>query len=102
MTPTDPATYYTPTIRLTLADGSVLLKHGKPVVRATAGLVSKWTGLSRKTLQRLAESGFISVAKVTPTTFLYYPAEVEDFIATVAADPEYWTPARKREYQLAR
>jgi hypothetical protein len=85
-----------------LADGSILLKPQKPELRATARQTAKQTHISQKTLARLAESGFIRCARVTPGLILYYPAEVEAFIKTVEENPDFWTPERRRQYGLAR
>lgn len=91
-------------LTLMLADGSILLKPQKPELRATARQTAKQTHISQKTLARLAESGFIRCARVTPGNglLLYYPAEVETFIKTVEEDPDFWTPARRSQYGLAR
>jgi hypothetical protein len=91
-------------LTLMLADGSILMKPQKPELRSTAKQTAKMTGVSQKTLARLAESGFIRCAPVTPGSGLrlYYPAEVEAFIKTVEEDPDFWTPARCAQYGLAR
>lgn len=89
-------------LTLMLADGSILLKPQKPELRATARQTAKQTHISQKTLARLAESGFIRCARVTPGLILYYPAEVEQFIAKVEANPDFWTPSRRAQYGLAR
>ncbi len=92
--------WYFPTTRMTLADGTVMLKAGKPYQRGTAGKVAKAFGVSSRTLGRLAESGHIRAAKVTPQIVLYYPGEIESFIRTVEENPDYWDAKRRREYSL--
>ena len=87
---------------LKLADGSFLLKPKKPVLRASAQETAKATGVSRKTLARLAEAGFIRCAKITDRLPMYYPAEVEAFIRSTEKDPDYWTLERKKQYELGR
>ena len=85
-----------------LADGSYLLKPKKPIMRASAKETSRATGLSCKTLARLAEAGFIRCCKPTERLIMYYPAEVEAFIRETEKDPDYWTPERRRQYGLGR
>lgn len=92
------APWYTPTIVMRLADGSTLLKPGRPIQRATGDQVAKWTGVSLKTLRNLAETGFIRRAQITRVKHLYYPGEVEDFIAATEADPDFWDDVRKKAY----
>ena len=92
------AIWYTPTRVMELPDGSVLLKRGKPIQRATASQTAKWTGVSLKNLRILAEAGFIRVAHPTPGSSFYYPEEVEQFIQLTEADPAFWTKARKDTY----
>ena len=89
-------------LSLKLADGTYILKPQKPVFRASARVTSKLTHVSEKTLVRLAESGFISCALSTPGCRLYYPAEVEEFLQKTIADPDFWTPARRKQYAMAR
>ncbi len=76
----------------------MLLKPQKPVRRGTAKQVSKWTGIPKKCLRRLAQSGFIRESRPTINTIFYYPAEIEDFIQQTEQDPDFWTPQRRREY----
>ena len=90
--------WYTPTRLMEMPDGSVLLKRGKPIQRATASQTAKWTGISLKNLRALAEAGFISVAHPTPGSSHYYPEEVERFIQRTVDDPAFWTKARKDAY----
>lgn len=85
-----------------LADGSFLLKPKRPVLRAGAKDTSKLTGLSSKTLARLAEAGFIRCCWPTARMPMYYPAEVEAFIRETEKDPDYWTSERRRQYGLGR
>jgi hypothetical protein len=92
------APWYTPSIVLRLAGGETLIKPGKPVQRGTARQVSKWTGISTKTLDRLAEAGFIRASKPTPWLLFYYPAEVEEFIAKTEADPDFWSRHKRQAY----
>jgi hypothetical protein len=91
-------------LMLQLADGSILMKPQKPELRSNAKQTSRMTGVSQKTLARLAESGFIRCASITPGSGLrlYYPGEVEAFIKKVEDDPDFWTPARRAQYGLAR
>jgi len=96
------APWYTPTVRVRLADGSTLLRPGKPVQRANATLTSKWTGVSRKNLRLLAEVGLIRECQVTPKTLLYYPAEIEEFIERTEREPDFWNAARRDAYITAR
>lgn len=91
-----------PSLVVRLADGSTLVKPGRAVQRGTASQVAKWTGLSTKTLGRLAEAGLITRAKATPTLHYYYPGEVEALMQATADNPDWWTPARKRLYFEAR
>lgn len=85
-----------------LADGSYLLKPKKPVLRASARDTAKATGISAKTLARLAEAGFVRCCRPTERLPMYYPAEVEAFIRVTERDPDYWTPERRRQYGLGR
>ena len=85
-----------------LADGSYLLKPKRPKLRASARETAKATGVSCKTLARLAESGFIRCARITDRLPMYYPAEVEAFIRQTEQDPDYWTKDRKKQYGLGR
>ncbi len=92
------APWYTPTLVMKLADGSILIKHGKPVQRATANQTSAWTGVSKKNLKILAEIGEIRQCRPTPSSVFYYPAEVEDYIAKTEADLNYWNAVRRKAY----
>lgn len=96
------APWYTPTLVMRLAGGETLLKPGKPVQRGTPEQCSKWTGISRKTLKRLSEAGFIRVANPTPWLVFYYPGEIEDLIAKTEADPDFWNDVRRKAYIEAR
>ena len=87
---------------MTLADGSYLIKPGKPILHASAKQTAKMTNLSPKTLARLAESGFIRVAFPTPRIPQYFPQEVMAFIQKTIDEPNYWTAARRAQYGLAR
>jgi len=93
-----PGHWYLPHLELKLADGSILIKPLKPVRRGTSNQVSKWTGIPKKCLRRLAQSGFIREARPGINTLFYYPAEVEEFIRATEADTDFWTPQRRREY----
>ncbi len=64
--------WYFPPLVMQLADGSYLLKPGRPIQRATARETAKMTKLSPKTLARLAEAGFIRRAMPTPMLPMYY------------------------------
>lgn len=101
-TPEPAATWIIPPLRLHLADGSTLVKPGKAVQRGTAEQVSKWTGISTKTLARLAEAGFIRCAKPTPWLLFYYPGEIEEFVAKTEADPDFWSKVRRDAYITSR
>jgi len=92
------APWFTPIKVMQMPDGSFLLRPGKPIQRASIEQTSKWTGVSKKTLRRLAESGFIRCARVTAARHYYYPGEIEEFIAKTEADPDYWTPERIQHY----
>jgi hypothetical protein len=107
MTPPAPptrneTTWVFPALVLHLADGSALVKPQKPVQRACARVTAKITGISARTLERLAQSGFIRRAMPTERMALYYPGEVEAFLRATEADPAYWTPERRRQYGMAR
>jgi hypothetical protein len=91
-----------PALELKLADGSTLVKPLKAVRRGTASQVAKWTGMSTKTLGRLADAGLITRAKGTPVLHFYFPGEVEALIQATIDDPDWWTPERKRLYFEAR
>lgn len=95
-----PGHWYIPHVELRLADGTFLVKPQKPVRRATANQVSKWTGMSKKCLKNLAESGFITRCRPNPSTVFYYPGEVQAHIRQTEADPDFWTPERLRRYQI--
>jgi hypothetical protein len=89
-------------LELKLADGTILLKPQKPIFRASSKVTAKLTHVSQRTLVRLAESGFISCLKSCPGTRLYHPAEVEAFLQRTIDEPDFWTPARRRQYGMAR
>lgn len=95
-----PGHWYIPHVELRLADGTFLVKPQKPVRRATANQVSKWTGLSKKCLKNLAESGYITRSQPNPSTVFYYPGEVQAHIRRTEENPDFWTPERLREYQI--
>lgn len=107
MTQTDPntqaAVWFTPNRVMELPDGSILIKRGKPILRATATQTSKLTGVSLKNLRILADAGFIRCARPTPGSAFYFPGEIEDFIEKTEQDPAYWTKVRRDAYlQCAR
>lgn len=90
--------WFTPTLVMRLADGSVLLKPGKPIIRATSNQTAKWTGISKKNLKILAEIGYIRQCRPTPSCVLYYPAEVEEFITATEQDLNFWDQVRLKAY----
>jgi hypothetical protein len=94
--------WYFPTIKMKLADGTYLLKPGKPIQRAVSTVVAKAFNVSPRTLKRLAESGHIRDAQVTPQLVFYYPGEIEEFFRKMEENPGYWTAQRRREYGLLR
>lgn len=91
-----------PAVRVQLPDGSTLVRPGKAVQRGTASQVAKWTGLSTKTLGRLADAGLIRRIMATPSHHMYYPGDVEELMQATVDDPDWWTPERKRLYFEAR
>jgi hypothetical protein len=91
------AVWYVPRVPVTLADGTIVIRMGKPLLRASARLTAKWTGVNKKNLSRLAQAGFIRRTMVTPGCHGYYPAEVEAFIDKTEAE-DFWTPERRRIY----
>jgi len=91
------AVWFVPRVPITLADGTIMIRMGKPVLRASARLTAKWTGVTKKNLSRLAEAGFIRRAKPTLGCHEYYPQEVMDFI-TRTEEEGFWTPERRRIY----
>jgi hypothetical protein len=93
----DGAVWYVPHTPLVLADGTIMIRQGKPVLRASSRLTAKWTGVKKKNLARLAEAGFIRRAKAGPGIHEYYPAEVMAFIEKTEEEG-FWTPERKRIY----
>lgn len=100
--PLEDAPWFVPVTKVKLADGTYLLKTGKPFQRAQAGVCAKVFNISTKTLMLLGEAGHIRRARVSPMIFLYYPGEIEEFIRRMEEDPDYWTPQRRREYGLIR
>jgi hypothetical protein len=90
--------WYIPTTTVRLADGSTLIRPGKAVKRARGSLVTKWTGVPRKTLAALAECGLIRRANPSPGAAYYYPAEVEALVARTESDPDFWNEVRTRAY----
>ncbi len=105
MTPEEPphgGTWVPRYLSLLLADGSILLKPQKPVLRVSAKQAAKMTHTSVQTLARLADSGFIRCSRPTDKLRMYYPGEIEEFIRKTEEDPDFWTPERRRQYGLAR
>lgn len=91
-----------PYAQIKLADGTIVLKPQKAQLRCSAKVTARLTHVREKTLERLAESGFISCVMATPDLRLYYPAEVETFLQKTIEDPDFWTPARRAQYGMAR
>ena len=81
-----------------LPDGSALVKPGTPVHRVKAAQAAKITGVSRKVLASLADCGFIRRASPSPSGAMYYPGEIEAFIAKTEADPDFWNSVRTQAY----
>lgn len=81
-----------------LPDGSSLIKPKAAIQRAKAAQCEKLTGVSRKVLARLAECGMIRRACPSPAGAMYYPAEIEEFIARTEADPDFWNDVRTKAY----
>lgn len=105
MTPphADPGeTWLVPAVKLMLADGSCLIKPGRPVLRATSNRTAQLTGVSKKNLSLLAEVGYIRRARPTPQTVFYYPGEVEEFIRQTEEDPDFWNDVRRKAYITTR
>jgi hypothetical protein len=93
-----PETYFIPAKTIQLPDGSTLVKPGKAITRCKASQAAKLTGVSRKVLARLAECGLIRRACPSPAGAMYYPAEVESFIARTENDPDFWDDVRTQAY----
>lgn len=87
---------------MTMPDGKFLVCPKKPVLVMSAKDTAHYTGLSTKSLKRLAKSGFIRCEWPTPHMARYYPGEIFEFIKQTRDDPDFWTPARLTEYGLAR
>lgn len=101
--PAPQSVWFTPTRVMELPDGSILIKRGKPIQRATSTETSKWTGISLKNLRILADAGFIRCARPTLGSAFYYPGEIEEFIRRTEEDPAFWTKVRRDAYlQCAR
>lgn len=92
--------WFTPNRVMELPDGSILIKRGKPIQRATATATAKMTGVSLKNLRILADAGFIRCSRPTPGSAFYYPGEIEEFIQKTEDDPAFWTKVRKDAYLL--
>ena len=101
-TPTPGGSWYIPYRLMQLADGTLLVKPLKPVQVMSARETSKFLSISTKTLARLAESGFIRVRLASPRTPQYFPGEILEFLQETMDNPDYWTPARRAQYGLAR
>ena len=94
--------WYVPHLIVTLADGTFMLRPQKPVQQVVAMRAAKMFSISTRTLARLAESGHIRAAKISPQITLYFPAEIHAFILEMIENPDYWTAKRRREYGMAR
>ncbi len=92
------ASWIIPAKVIRLPDGASLVKPGTAIQRAKASEAEKITGVSRKVLARLAECGLIRRACPSPSGAMYYPAEIEEFIAHTEADPDFWNSVRTKAY----
>jgi hypothetical protein len=90
--------WYIPAIAHKLADGSTLIKPGKAVCRGTASQVSKWTGVHRKVLSKLADCGLISRLHPSPGLTWYYPSEVETLIQKTQSEPDFWNTVKRKAF----
>jgi len=98
MLPEDAPTLYFPALVMKLADGSYIVRPGKPVTRASATKTSKWCGISTANLRRLADAGYIRRGWSGPGVSYYYPAEVESFLLKTEAEADFWTEVRRNVY----
>jgi hypothetical protein len=94
--------WYIPCRQHKLADGTFLIKPGKPVQRGTTNQVAKATGIGYKTLIRLADAGFLRRAQPSPGLSFFYYAEVEALIRRTERDPDFWTTVRREAYLTGR
>lgn len=92
------AAWYIPAKPILLPDGSTLIKPGRAIQRAKASQCARFTGVHRRVLANLAECGYIRRASPSPAGAMYYPAEIEEFIARTEADPAFWNEVRIRAY----
>lgn len=95
-------TWYIPAITVQLADGSTLIKPGKAILRATATVTSRRTGVKRPTLTALADCGLIRRQHPSPGQTFYFPGEVEALLAKTESDPKFWDAVKTKAFLKGR
>lgn len=90
--------WFIPTNIVQLADGTTMVKPGKAVLRASPMFTEKQTGVSMKSLSKLADCGLIRRMNPTPGKIWYYPQEVIALIKRTEEDPDFWDKVRRQAY----
>ena len=86
------------------ADGSYIpiLKTYPPHISFSSDLLENMglRGVSRQTIMRLAQAGFVKWSRPSPKCLCIDVASLVDHL-TATRDPEFWTPERIKRYQRA-
>ena len=90
--------WHVPHVEVRLPDGSTLIRPQKAVLWMKIKDVSRLTGVEAKTLNRLADCGFIRRRRPSPNQSWFMPGEVFAFLARTEEDPDFWQKARRQAY----
>lgn len=71
-------------------DGSFLIRPGKPVEKLTLAQAAKRSGLSRSTIYRLYDAGFLKGERLSPRKIFVFADSISDHLKACRENPEFW------------
>lgn len=89
--------WHIPHVAVKLPDGSTLLRPQKAVLWVKIKDCVRMTGVEPKTLNRLAECGWLSRQRPSPNQSWFMPGEVFAFLERTR-DPEFWDKVRRMAF----
>ena len=81
-----PGHWVFPAVKTKLPDGRWLIAPGEPQLRVRTAEAVRMTGLSSKTLHRLADAGFVRRVTMSAHIVFWWPGEIEAMIERAASD----------------
>lgn len=77
-------------------DGSFVIRPGKPVEKLSLRQAARKTGLSRTTIYRLYDAGFIKGDRLSPRKIFIFADSLEAHLKSCRENPEFWEQEDRR------